>query len=563
MSNRRASLRLIPIIAVAVIVCSGVLRSDAQPNGQGIDALMSSLSKGSKIPSAQSKYLSGPVSTVLRLAGQWNQIGSRIRQGVRTAGAPQTRTRLQPTNVTTTGLASRVTGFTQNETSTAWCGTNAVVAFNDSGSFLETIQGALLGAGGLSLTGYALSTNANGRSPSFHDEGTLPPGNDLLAGDPVVACANANTFYVSGLDFTCAGFTGGQCVATQSNVSVSISTDGGATFGTPDIVVSKPYPDHTLDKDWMAVDPGSGRIYVTYTDFDATGSVCGLVDNLFPIERVGIEMVTSGDGGNSWSTPVEISHVCADPSVNPSSALQGTQIAIAPDGSVYVAWEAIGLNGDPTQREIDIAESAGGASLSFSTPVTVAPVSCAGDCFDGILQGAIRIFEFPSLAFGKGSQAGKLFLAWNDGDNPQFDAVIGAYNFTDVKLASSTDGVHWTTPVRVNNNAPSNTDHFQPAVSSDRSGRVAVCFYDRRNDPNNFYIDRYCANSTNGGASFTNTRITTKSFLSVVSQDLLLATGYLGDYDTLASDTLNSTSGFRGAFGNDIAGSPNVQENKF
>jgi hypothetical protein len=91
-------------------------------------------------------------------------------------------------------------------------------------------------------------------------------------------------------------------------------------------------------------------------------------------------------------------------------------------------------------------------------------------------------------------------------------------------------------------------DHFQPAAASDHSGRLAVCFYDRRNDTHNFYIDRYCANSTNGGASFSaNTRISTKSFLSVVNQDVQLNQGgvgnYLGDYDTLAPDSTNSASG--------------------
>ncbi len=101
-------------------------------------------------------------------------------------------------------------------------------------------------------------------------------------------------------------------------------------------------------------------------------------------------------------------------------------------------------------------------------------------------------------------------------------------------------------------------------ASSDRSGRVAVCFYDRRNDPNNFFIDRYCANSTNGGASFgTNTRIISKSFLSVVSQDAIAAPGYMGDYDTLAPDTLKLTNGFRGAFANDLAGAPSVLAHRF
>jgi hypothetical protein len=139
------------------------------------------------------------------------------------------------------------------------------------------------------------------------------------------------------------------------------------------------------------------------------------------------------------------------------------------------------------------------------------------------------------------------------------------YNFADVLLVSSSDGMHWSAPIKVNNNPLSNTDHFQPAAASDRSGRVAVCFYDRRNDvTNNFMIDRYCANSTDGGVTFsTNTRITGKSFLSVVGQDQLLFPTYMGDYDTLASDTLDLSSNFRGGYADNITGAPNVQETKF
>jgi hypothetical protein len=91
---------------------------------------------------------------------------------------------------------------------------------------------------------------------------------------------------------------------------------------------------------------------------------------------------------------------------------------------------------------------------------------------------------------------------------------------------------------------------------------TGVCFYDRRNDPKNFLIDRYCANSTNAGVSFT-TRVTTKSFLSVVSQDLLIAPTYMGDYDTVSSDSMNSANGFHGAFAGNISGAPNAQADKF
>ena len=555
---------LFGVLTVFMIASFAGSQTFAQTSSERTDALMNSLGKVKSRLGAQDKYLSSGTRNALNLAQHWDSFKTRM---VAAQAAGATVRPLASTGVTASGLASRITGFTQSETSTAWCGTNAVIGFNDSGSLLETEAAALGGTSGLSLMGYARSTNASATAPVFSDAGPIPASPGLfVASDPVVGCASASNFYLSGVSFNCLGFVanGGvvACAATQSNVTVSVSTDNGATFPMPNVAIAKSFPDHILDKDWMAVDRAHNEIYVTYTDFDnSAGNGCGT--DVFPIERVAIELVSSSDGGTTWSLPSVVTYVCADQLVNPNTTVTGSQIAVAPDGTVYVAWEAIGLNGgDPTVREIDISKSALGGG-SFGAVSKITDVACVGDCVDGILQGAIRILELPSLVAGNGSQSGKLFMAWNDGDNPQPDAVLGNYNFADVKLRSSSDGTHWSVPAKVNVNAASNTDHFQPTVSSDKSGRVAVCFYDRRNDPKNFLIDRYCANSTDGGATFTNTRITTKSFSSAVSQDVIIAPNYMGDYDTLAADTLNSAKGFRGAFADNISGAPNVQSNKF
>jgi len=563
-SARKAFLGTVTLILLALI---GAPLSFAQTNEQRHDALMTRLQQTSPKLGAQDKYISGGLRNALNLAKHWNTIKTQLNQAAATRLAHPAAV-----GVTTSGLASREAGFTQSETSTAWCGTNAVVGFNDSGSFLETQAASLSGTSGLSLLGYAQSTNANTTTPTFADIGPVPAGPIVsgaglfVAADPVLGCSSASDFFVSDIGFDCSSFVnnGGvaACAAAQSNVSVSASTDGGATFAAPSVAIAKNFPDHTLDKDWMVVDSAHGEIYVTYTDIDSSsGNVCGT--DVFQIQRIAIELVSSSDGGATWSAPTEVTHVCADLLVNPNTSVTGSQIAVAPDGSVYVAWLAIGLGGgNPAVREIDIAKSGvGGASFGASNKITA--VNCVGDCTDGTLQGSIRIAELPSLAMGKGTRAGKLFMAWNDGDNPQNDALIGTYNFADVKLVSSSNGVTWSAPVKANINVVSNTDHFQPAVSCDKAGRIAVCFYDRRNDPNNFLIDRYCASSTNGGATFTNTRITSKNFASVVSQDSLIAPNYMGDYDTLTSDTMNTIAGFRGSFADNITGAPNVQANKF
>jgi hypothetical protein len=551
-----------------LIALVGASPSIAQSNAQRNDDLMYQLQRSDPNLGAQRQYVSGGLRNALNLVKRWDAIKARLDRARAVTGV-----RPFASIVTTSGLASRETGFTQSETSTAWCGTNAVVGFNDSGSFLETEAAALGGTSGLSLMGYAQSVNANGTTPTFAEKGPVPAGpvtsgmGLFVASDPVVGCSSASNFYLSGIGFDCAAFVsnGGvaACSAAQSNVTVSLSTDGGATFGAPNVAIAKSYSDHTLDKDWMTVDPAHGEVYVTYTDFDdSSGNICGT--DIIPIQRVAIELVSSTDGGTTWSAPTEVTHVCADLLVNPNTSVTGSQVAVAKDGSVYVAWEAFGLGGaDASVREIDLAKSGIGGT-TFGAPNKITSVNCVGDCADGTLQGSIRILEFPSLVTGKGIYSGKLFMAWNDGDNPQSDALIGTYNFSDVKLVSSSDGVTWSAPVKANLNAVSNTDHFQPTVSSDKGGRVAVCFYDRRNDPSNFLIDRYCANSTNGGASFiSNGRITPRSFSSTVNQDVLLAPNYMGDYDTLASDTINSIGGFRGAFANNVSGAPNVQTNRY
>jgi hypothetical protein len=144
----------------------------------------------------------------------------------------------------------------------------------------------------------------------------------------------------------------------------------------------------------------------------------------------------------------------------------------------------------------------------------------------------------------------------------RFAISDGKYGFSDVFFTSSTDGgASWSSPVIVNPKAPA--DHYQPGVATDKSGNIAVCWYDRRRDTNNFLIDRFCGKSTNGGTKWTNQKITPLNYPSVVNQDLLIATDYMGDYDTLTTDATNAAAGFVGGFVNARAGNQNVQANKF
>ena len=93
-------------------------------------------------------------------------------------------------------------------------------------------------------------------------------------------------------------------------------------------------------------------------------------------------------------------------------------------------------------------------------------------------------------------------------------------------------------------------DHFQSGIAVDNRGYVAVCYYDRRADNENFAIRRHCGESTNNGFTWTDGDIGMAGFAPTHGNDLFINPIYMGDYDQMTSDFLNTNSGFIGAFEN-------------
>jgi hypothetical protein len=527
----------------------------APPIQAPIDATMVRLRQLEKVAGFDPTRLSAASRNLFSLADRWTAVRARLVKGMVASAEPeQTRTpgADQMSQILATDLRnSRYSGFTQSETATAWCGTDVVMGFNDSGA-----EGTTMASGrGVSMDGYALSSNRGATFTYMGSPATPSDPNTFMSGDPVVACANAATFYyVSGFLDGTNGISG---------VGVSTSTDGGKSFATPVVIGGQPSNTHIVDGAWIAVDHSApNRLYVTYTDLDFSGSICG-TENSSAVPRYAIETVSSADGGMTWSdTPVVIAQVCAD-SAHTFAFVDGARVAVGPSGEVYVAWELFNSTSAAGAREIEISQSTDQAQSFPASPVTVATIGCAGDCADW--QGLAHSNEHPSLAIGKGPHSGIVYLAWNDGNRQVPDALTttGFYNFTDIMFSQSSDaGATWSTPVRVNNNREGGTapltDQFEPALAADISGRIAICFYDRRRDPANFRIDRFCASSPYG-KNWSNNRITFMQFPTVVGQDVLLAPDYMGDYDTLASDGLDRHAGFVGGFATNLTGNPIVK----
>ena len=435
---------------------------------------------------------------------------------------------------------SAFSGFTQSETSTARCGNSVVVGFNDSGSVFET-PFFFTGTGGQSFSGYAYSSNGGA---SFTDGGPVNPGSTIfnfLGGDPGITCADANTFFYSQIfDF----------IDSSNNpwaaVGVNKSTDGGKTWGDPAPAVAKSGFTHLLDKPWSTIDPSNPkRIFVSYTDFDFTFSspTCGAQ------VRTAIEFVESDDGGNTWSSTPNIAiEVCGN------AAVQGSQMAVSSTGVLYISWVNLGSNFPLGPRAIQISNFTGGV---LSSPVNVdSSVQPVGDSF--FMQGEFRDFLDMAMAIDHSGTAsdGTLYISWGDGrDHTVSDplAIQGFYAYADVFLRVSHDGGNtWGfIPTKVNSDntrLTSGRDHYQSGIAVDNRGVVALCWYDRRNDVENFAIRRHCGESSNGGVSFSDADIGVQPFAPTHGIDIFINPVYMGDYDQMTSDFLNSNSGFIGSF---------------
>jgi hypothetical protein len=451
---------------------------------------------------------------------------------------------------------SRFTGFTQSETSAAWCGSGLVIAFNDTGAEISTVAAG----SGVSSIGFAASSNTGSSFKYLGAPATAANFSQILVGDPVVVCADAQTFFYSS--------TWMDGIAMVTGIAVAESTDGGTTFAAPVAAIAKPNSGHVISRGWLAIDSAStSNLYLSYVDFDFTGTFCGTNVSGQPTVRYAVELVSSANSGSTWSAPTVVEQVCED-STSPSAMVANPETIVDPQGIIYVVWEAIGENGGTlTTRQIKIASSTDGGS-SFSTPVQIATVTPIGDGAD--LQAFIHQFESPSIAIGKGPHnTGSVYVAWSNAASTPADRLssTGVYGFSEIEFSSSpSGGANWSNPVRVNNNtesASTPTDQFEPAIGTDKTGEIVVCFYDRRRDNDNFLIDRYCGTSTNFGSTWTNTKVTTSNFAPLVGEDALVALDYMGEYDAVVSDMLNKKSGLMAPYASNAPGNPTVEMKKF
>ena len=354
------------------------------------------------------------------------------------------------------------------------------------------------------------------------------------AGDPALAFGPNNTVYYDNLVFS--RFNDG------SGVVVSVSKDGGATWSEPRIVHTdgvdgsgNPTPTAIFnDKPWITVDPDSGAVYVTWTQFGPDGSP--------------IVLSKSTDGGVTWSAPVEVNPISSFTPGGITPFSSGSIPQIGRKGELFIAYESAvcqTLNcNQPTDHDAIIVATStdGGKTFSNAEVAVDFDFPFNPDTGRDTLTGEnFRINSFPQFAID--GQTGRMYITWADDRNGEYDANGNSIKTNgDVFVITSANGKNWQQIGPLGTSA----DEVYPAIAA-YNGSAVVTFYTRAYDPNGIGLDyAYVGGNGLGSLKHNNvTRITTQTsnpqiqFLGIgLVSGQVLQGEFIGDYTavTLGSD---------------------------
>ncbi len=149
---------LLAIVASAIIPLSAARIANGPQTGDSEPLDSSQKTLASKL-APHTAMLSSGGRDLVALSQRWRQIElARAARGQPGRASLQARASVFAARAVSNPAQdlklSRI-GTAQSETSTAWCGSNVVVGFNDGDSFAETVGGS----GGVSLAGFSVSNN--------------------------------------------------------------------------------------------------------------------------------------------------------------------------------------------------------------------------------------------------------------------------------------------------------------------------------------------------------------------------------------------------------------------
>jgi hypothetical protein len=321
---------------------------------------------------------------------------------------------------------------------------------------------------------------------------TLARAGDTNSGDPLLDWDNNGHLFAGGIAFNRTATQGGSATtSTNGNMYVSTWTaSGSAPLGirfNRTVIVGKgssgayPFAGTFNDKpsikvdDWSDVfgDKFGGNVYVAWT--------------LFPGAR-GMNRVMfsrSTNSGATFSKPVILSK-------NVPNA-QGSDIAVAPDGTVYVVWRQFAFSGGSNAGNGIVFVKSADGGRTFTNPKFAFPITPydrrdsggARDC--GSLSSlCLSGFTFPrtdTLPQATTDSHGNLYVTYEQlAPAPDNGDTYHPDGQSQVVVRNSSDGgATWSGPTIVDNQSAG--DQFWPNLAFDSStGTLAVIYYDSRAD---------------------------------------------------------------------------------
>ena len=326
----------------------------------------------------------------------------------------------------------------------------------------------------------------------------------LSVGDPAISFGANNTVYYANITFS--------RVDESDAIIVSVSKDGGLTWGLPKMVANSGGATFFNDKVWIGADPRNGNAYISWTRFKDNPQF-GYVESPIVVAR-------TNDYGASWSSWVDVS--------GPYRYNQGSVPIVGNDGTVYISFEGAAAADNYYDYNI-VAKSTDGGK-TFSQTVVSRNVDENFPIFGGrgVLTGLhFRTNTFPALTIDRAT--GQLYLAWADNRNGN-----STNTSVQVFMQSSADGVNWTPIKQVTTTAE---DKIYPWIAAN-AGNVIISYYTREfAGTASLEIDYAYAKSADSGATWSaSNRITEESSDPSIQ---FAAGAFIGDYTGVAMGSDN------------------------
>lgn len=225
-----------------------------------------------------------------------------------------------------------------------------------------------------------------------------------------------------------------------------------------------------LQVDTSAASPFYRSVYMPIFDYSGETN-----DTIVRISR-------SDNGGKTW----RLSEVTPAFDGSADGFPEFPDLAVGADGTVYYSYLSCPRSSPCAAM---FSKSVDGGS-SWRKPVKTATVNPRK-----IPNTTLESRSTPIIAVDNsgGVNDGRLYVTFSSFKSNKFEVL---------QVLSDDGGETWSAPLAV---APSLsiTDQFMPWTNVSKDGVVAVSWFDRRNDPQNFAYQPFAAFSYDGGASFT------------------------------------------------------------